>query len=360
MALKEYKPGTAFTGVVGRTYDQSEPAWPEPPRAREGAPNVLFIVLDDTGFAQLGAYGSPIETPNLDRLADNGLRYNNMHTTALCSPSRTCMLTGRNHHTVATGVIQELATGYPGYSGINPYALGFNMYRDIHRICTDPTEEDRRWFPFKRSNLGRAQDWFQKYGVWSLLLAWLPVGGDALTFVAGVMRVPLALFTLLVALAGTAPGAERFVPSTVSEEAAEIIRSYGGVFISDEVQTGWGRTGDHFWGYEAHGLVPDILTFAKGVGKRGVLFVHVLKNAMIPIATRIIITLPFVIIAGNLVVEKFFGIPGVGLVTYDAITNGDLPLVKAVVTCTAVLYVIALILTDIAYKVIDPRTSYNQ
>ena len=99
---------------------------------------------------------------------------------------------------------------------------------------------------------------------------------------------------------------------------------------------------------------------AYGVSNRKIMIKHVLKNAMIPISTRIIITIPFVIIAGNLVVEKFFGIPGVGLVTYDAITNGDLPIVKAVVTSTAVLYVIALILTDIVYKMIDPRTSYNQ
>lgn len=98
---------------------------------------------------------------------------------------------------------------------------------------------------------------------------------------------------------------------------------------------------------------------AYGVSNRKIMLKHVLKNAMIPISTRIIITIPFVIIAGNLVVEKFFGIPGVGLVTYDAITNGDLPIVKAVVTWTAVLYVIALILTDIVYKMIDPRTSYN-
>ena len=62
MSLNEYKPGTAFTGVRGRTYDQSEPAWPEPPRAKEGAPNVLFIVLDDTGFGHLGSYGSLIAT----------------------------------------------------------------------------------------------------------------------------------------------------------------------------------------------------------------------------------------------------------------------------------------------------------
>ena len=72
MSLKEYKPGTAFNGVIGRTFDQSEPAWPEPLRSEEGAPNVLFITLDDTGFGQLGCYGSPIATPNLDSLAANG------------------------------------------------------------------------------------------------------------------------------------------------------------------------------------------------------------------------------------------------------------------------------------------------
>ncbi|MCG8526940.1 MAG: ABC transporter permease [Opitutales bacterium] len=99
---------------------------------------------------------------------------------------------------------------------------------------------------------------------------------------------------------------------------------------------------------------------AYGVYSWKIMVKHVLKNALIPISTRIIITLPFVIIAGNLVLEKFFGIPGIGLVTYDAITNGDLPIVKAVVTCTAVLYVMALIFTDIVYKMIDPRISYNR
>jgi peptide/nickel transport system permease protein len=108
-------------------------------------------------------------------------------------------------------------------------------------------------------------------------------------------------------------------------------------------------------------LNKDYVRTARAYGVRNwkIMTKHVLKNAMIPISTRIIITLPFVVIAGNLVVEKFFGIPGVGLVTYDAITNGDLPIVKAVVTATAMLYVMALILTDIVYKVIDPRTSHN-
>jgi arylsulfatase A-like enzyme len=72
MALKEYKPGTTFTGRMGRTLGESEPAWPAPLGAKEGAPNVLFIVLDDTGFAQLGGFGSPINTPNINRLAENG------------------------------------------------------------------------------------------------------------------------------------------------------------------------------------------------------------------------------------------------------------------------------------------------
>ena len=123
--LKEYKPGTAFSGVVGRTYDASEPAWPEPLRAKEGAPNVLFFILDDTGFGQLGCYGSPINTPNLDALAANGLLYNNMHTTALCSPTRTCVLTGRNHHSNGMAAITETSTGFPGYNGNIPFENGF-------------------------------------------------------------------------------------------------------------------------------------------------------------------------------------------------------------------------------------------
>ena len=123
--LNEYKPGTAFTGVIGRTYDQSEPAWPEPLRAKEGAPNVLFFILDDTGFGQLGCYGSPIDTPNLDALAANGLLYNNMHTTALCSPTRTCVLTGRNHHSNGMACITECSTGYPGANGNIPFENGF-------------------------------------------------------------------------------------------------------------------------------------------------------------------------------------------------------------------------------------------
>ena len=85
MALTEYKPGTTFPGVVGRTADVSTPAWPQPNRAAEGAPNVLFIVLDDTGFGHLGCYGSPIKTPNIDALAADGLAVTTTCTRRPCA-----------------------------------------------------------------------------------------------------------------------------------------------------------------------------------------------------------------------------------------------------------------------------------
>src|SRR4051812_21192429 len=125
MALNEYPPGTGFPGVIGRTTDESSPAWPQPVRPVPGTPNVLMIVLDDTGFGQLGCYGSPIATPNFDALAADGLRYTNMHTTALCSPSRSCIVTGRNHHSNGMAAITELASGFPGYNGIVPFENGF-------------------------------------------------------------------------------------------------------------------------------------------------------------------------------------------------------------------------------------------
>ena len=123
--LKFYREGTPFTGRIGRTSTTSEPAWPQPARAREGAPNVLVFLLDDVGFAQLGCFGSDIRTPTFDRLAANGLRYRDFHTTAICSPTRACLLTGRNHHSNGVGIIQEMATGYPGYNGMVPRENGF-------------------------------------------------------------------------------------------------------------------------------------------------------------------------------------------------------------------------------------------
>ena len=92
--------------------------------APKGAPNVLLILTDDVGFGASSTFGGPIQTPNFQRLADSGLRFNTFHTTALCSPTRAALITGRNHHTIASGVITEMATGYPGYNSLVPRSLG--------------------------------------------------------------------------------------------------------------------------------------------------------------------------------------------------------------------------------------------
>ena len=112
------KPDPPFGGKIGQTYKDSREDYPQPIKAPAGAPNVVVILIDDLGFGQPGTFGGPVPTPNLDKLARRGLRYNQFHTTAICSPTRAALLTGRNHHQVATGTITELSTGYPGYNSI--------------------------------------------------------------------------------------------------------------------------------------------------------------------------------------------------------------------------------------------------
>ncbi|MFI5673032.1 arylsulfatase [Streptomyces sp. NPDC051704] len=130
---------------------------------------MLFIVFDDTGFGQFGCYGSPIETPNLDALAAGGLLYSNMHTTALCSPSRSCIITGRNHHANGMAAITELATGYPGYNGQIPFENGFlsemllqhgyNTYM-VGKWHLMPSEQESAAGPYDRWPLGRGFERF--------------------------------------------------------------------------------------------------------------------------------------------------------------------------------------------------------
>ncbi len=112
-----------FQGHIGRYTSESTPWWPEPPTPAPGSPNVVFVMLDDVGFGHLGCYGSSIDTPNMDRLAANGIRYRNFHTTTICSPSRACLLTGRNHHSVGMRTISNYDTGFPSARGaISPSA----------------------------------------------------------------------------------------------------------------------------------------------------------------------------------------------------------------------------------------------
>jgi arylsulfatase len=113
-------PEAPFGGVIGRTYKDSTPSKIPVVRAHEGAPNVLVVLIDDCGFGQWGTFGGQIPTPNLDKLAQNGLRYTRFHTTALCSPTRAALLTGRNHHSCATGNVTEVGTSFPGYTGQIP------------------------------------------------------------------------------------------------------------------------------------------------------------------------------------------------------------------------------------------------
>lgn len=114
-----------FGGRIGRDWRDSEPWWPPEPTPPEGAPNVVLVVLDDVGYGQLGCYGAPMDTPVIDRLATEGLRLANFRTTALCSPTRACLLSGRNHHRCAMGRVADLAIGFPGYWGRPSKEHGF-------------------------------------------------------------------------------------------------------------------------------------------------------------------------------------------------------------------------------------------
>jgi arylsulfatase A-like enzyme len=167
--IEEYPPGSAFPGRIGRTIEESSPAWPAPTRAPEGSPNVVFVVLDDVGYGQLSSYGGLVDTPNIDRVAAQGVRYANMHTTALCSPTRSCILTGRNHHSNGVACIMELATGFPGYDGRMPFENG--MVPDMlqqhgyNTFCVgkwhlSPSEDNTAAGPFHRWPLGRGFERF--------------------------------------------------------------------------------------------------------------------------------------------------------------------------------------------------------
>lgn len=118
---------------VGRTLGDSSPSFRHPRRPRPGAPNVVMIVLDDLGFADFGCYGSHISTPHIDQIAAQGLRYSNFHVTAVCAPTRACLLTGRNHHAVGMGSLSDFPMGFPGYDGHIPKSAGTlpRLLRDV-------------------------------------------------------------------------------------------------------------------------------------------------------------------------------------------------------------------------------------
>lgn len=114
------KYGQEFHGKIAKSYEESEEWWPSSPKPAEGTPNVILFLLDDTGFGHLSSFGGLTETANIDKLAENGLRYNNFHTTALCSPSRASIMAARNHHRIGLGSHSLTAMGFPGYNAFPP------------------------------------------------------------------------------------------------------------------------------------------------------------------------------------------------------------------------------------------------
>jgi arylsulfatase A-like enzyme len=161
-----------FNGVINVDVRDSKPDWApfEPPRAPAGSPNVLYVVLDDVGFSAMSCYGGPIETPNIDRIVDAGLRYTQFHTTALCSPTRSCLLTGRNHTRNSMACITEAAIGYPNASGTIPPEngmlsevlgeRGWNTYM-VGKWHLCPTEEMNLAAPRRNWPTGRGfERWY--------------------------------------------------------------------------------------------------------------------------------------------------------------------------------------------------------
>ena len=161
-----------FDGRIERLIDDSTPAKLRSDRAPAGSPNVLLIMLDDVGFGSCGTFGGPIPTPGLDAVAQRGLRYNQFHTTALCSPSRAALLTGRNHHSVHMGGITEIANSFPGYdSAIPPEAATVAQVLRMSGYSTScfgkwhltPSWEQSPSGPFDRWPTGMGFDRF--YGI---------------------------------------------------------------------------------------------------------------------------------------------------------------------------------------------------
>ena len=168
--LTTYPEGTAFPGEIGRTLDTSAPpAWPNRPGVPDGAPNVVMIVLDDVGYGQLGVFGGPCETPNLDKVAARGVRLSSFHTTALCSPTRGCMLTGRNHHALGLSAITEMSLGYPAHNGMMGFehgmlsemlvARGYSTFA-VGKWHLTPPQDTSPAGPFDRWPLGRGFERF--------------------------------------------------------------------------------------------------------------------------------------------------------------------------------------------------------
>ena len=185
-------PPQKFEGEINLNAAQSKPAWPARVVPPKGAPNILLIMTDDVGFAAPSTFGGVIPTPSLDRIAANGLRYTNFHSTALCSPTRAALITGRNHHSVGFGVVSEAASGYPGYDSViskDSSTIGRILLENGYRTSwfgkdhNTPTYQASQAGPFNQWPTGMGFEYF--YGF---------VGGDTSQWQPNLFRNTTAIY----------------------------------------------------------------------------------------------------------------------------------------------------------------------
>ena len=185
-------PPPPFQGDINLNAAQSKPAWPARVVPPKGAPNILLIMTDDVGFGAPSTFGGVIPTPALDRIANDGLRYTNFHSTALCSPTRAALITGRNHHSVGFGVISEQSTGFPGYNSIIPrdsVTIGRILVENGYRTSwfgkehNTPTYQASQAGPFDQWPIGMGFEYF--YGF---------IGGDTNQWEPNLFRNTTAIY----------------------------------------------------------------------------------------------------------------------------------------------------------------------
>jgi arylsulfatase A-like enzyme len=185
-------PPQPFQGEINLNAAQSKPAWPARVVPPKGAPNILLIMTDDVGFAAPSTFGGVIPTPALDRIAANGLRYTNFHSTALCSPTRAALITGRNHHSVGFGVVSEQSSGFPGYNSIitkDSATIGRILQENGYRTSwfgkehNTPTYQASQAGPFDQWPVGMGFEYF--YGF---------VGGDSSQWQPNLFRNTTAIY----------------------------------------------------------------------------------------------------------------------------------------------------------------------
>jgi arylsulfatase A-like enzyme len=185
-------PPQQFRGQIELNADQSNPGWPARIVPPKGAPNILLIMTDDVGFSAPSTFGGVIPTPALDRIAAEGLRYTNFHSTSLCSPTRAALITGRNHHSVGFGVVSEAASGYPGYDSVigrDSATIGRILLENGYRTSwfgkdhNTPTWTASQAGPFDQWPTGMGFEYF--YGF---------VGGDASQWEPNLFRNTTAIY----------------------------------------------------------------------------------------------------------------------------------------------------------------------